>query len=146
MARLDEVRTVAEMAKGFESETAHVKVDVDHCTKTYTRLLQKGIGGILVLRDGHGAIRGGLGYIVAEDLHAPIKMAIETFWFVPPTCRGEGVTIVVAFEEMARINGCGKAAMIHMEDSHPEELELLYRRRKYKLIERHFVKEIEPCQ
>lgn len=101
---------------------------------------------MLVLRDDAGAIRGGLGYIVSEDLHSPTKIAVETFWFVPPECRGEGVKLVVAFEEMARLNGCAKAAMIHMEDSYPKELELLYRRRKYKLIERHYVREILPCQ
>jgi GNAT superfamily N-acetyltransferase len=69
-------------------------------------------------------------------------MAVETFWFVHPDHRGQGLSLLVEFEKWGKREGCQTLAMIHMVDSFPDKLETLYRRRGYKLIEKHYLKEI----
>lgn len=134
---------VLTLAKGFEQESAHILVDVDYCIKTYRSFLLSGIGGMLVLLQDDIPI-GGLGYIIAPDLHMNRQMAIETFWFVLPSQRGGGLLLLAEFEKIAEKSGCSNIAMIHLSDSHPEALEKLYLRRGYKLVEKHYVKEIHP--
>lgn len=143
-ARLDEVRAVTEFMTRFESCTEHVKVDVDHATKTYERIVKSGMGAMLVLFGEDGAIQGGLGCIKAPDLHFPRMIAVETFWYVGEEFRGKGILLFLAFEEWAKRNGCDACAMIHLSDSYPASLEKFYTRNGYKLVESHYVKELKP--
>lgn len=144
-ARIDEVRAVTEYMKQFESCTEHVKVDVDHGTKTYERIVKSGMGAMLVLfDDATGEIRGGLGCVKAPDLAYPRMIAVETFWFVAPEHRGQGLLLFNAFETWAKRNGCDACAMIHLSDSYPESLEKFYTRSGYKLVEKHYIREIRP--
>jgi hypothetical protein len=46
------------------------------------------------------------------------------------------------FEDWAKNNGCDAIAMIYLSDSMPDSLEQLYIRRGFKLVEKHFVKEV----
>ncbi len=69
-------------------------------------------------------------------------IAVETFWFVAPEHRGIGIRLFNAFEKWAKDNQCSKTAMIHLTDSMPERLEQLYLKRGYRLIEKHYVKDL----
>jgi len=142
-ASIEQMIVAVTLAKGFEQETAHVKVDVPYCIKTYTSFIEAGIGGVLALLHD-GKVIGGLGYVVADDLHCPRSLAIETFWFVPPENRGGGMLLLQAFEDVARDLHCDGVAMIHLTDSHPDALEKVYARRGYNLVEKHYVKELLP--
>ncbi len=139
IADISEIRKVAEFMTRFEQATEYVKVNVDHTTKAYENLMSSGASIFFVLEDD-GEMIGGLGAIKYPDLHSGELTAVETFWFVDPQHRGKGLMLLDAFEKWARRQGCKKAAMIHLSDSYPEVLERLYKRRGYKLVEKHFVR------
>ena len=141
-ASLDEVRSVTEFMKNFEGATQFVKVDVDHAVNKYKGMISNGNGHMFILEDDNGKMIGGLGCVVGDDLHFPRKIAIETYWFVHPDNRGEGLSLLRYFEQWAKDNGCDAVAMIHLTDSMPETLDRLYTRRGYKMIERHYIKEV----
>lgn len=142
-ATLAEVPKITILCKAFENETAHVKVDISHSIKSYCKFIDSGVGAMLLLkRDGE--IIGGLGCLHYPDLHSGELTAVETFWFVDPGHRGKGLMLLDEFEKWAARQECTKVAMIHMVDSHPDILEKLYIRRGYKLVEKHFVKEVTP--
>jgi GNAT superfamily N-acetyltransferase len=136
-----EIPKVVDAFKVFEESSDFVKVDRAYAIKTYRKLIESGMGGVLLLED-RGVLHGGLGYIFSVDLHFPRKIAIETFWFVLPQYRGKGVALLNAFEELAVQEGCAQIAMVHLADSFPERLRELYLRRGYELMESHYVKEL----
>jgi GNAT superfamily N-acetyltransferase len=142
-ATIDEIRPITEMATRFENETSHVKVDVEHSVKNYTRFYGQGNGGMIALKTDDGGIVGGLGYVIAPDLHFPRILAVETFWFVLPDFRGEGLKLMLEFEKIAEERGCDCTAMIHLSDSHPAALEKIYRRKGYELVEKHYVRRLK---
>lgn len=127
--------------KAFEQASSHVKVNIEYAAKTYTDMVEKGIAAFFVL-EKDGDIVGGLGAIKCPDLHSGKLMAVETFWFVHPHHRGQGLRLLAEFEVWGKAEGCQTLAMIHMADSYPDRLEALYRRRGYNLAEKHYLKEI----
>ncbi len=142
-ARIDEVRKVAEFMKQFEQHTGFVKVDVNHATKQYERFYATGIGIMIILEDDNtGELYGGIGAIALPDIHCGIMTAVETFWFVSPEHRGQGLKLLKAFEDWGKKMKCKRLALIHLADSYPEILEKIYIRKKYKLVEKHFIREV----
>lgn len=136
-----DVYAVACAMKEFETCTEHVKVDVDYTTGRYVPMVKSGKCAIFMLKDGM-KVCGAIGGIKAEDLHCGEMVAVETFWFVSPDYRGQGLRLLELFEEWAKEEGCKKVAMIHLEDSMPDALKRLYGRRGYRLIESHYVREV----
>lgn len=138
---LKEVKSVIEMAKRFENETAFVPVDIDHATKMYSGLIGSGKGVMIALFKDDKVV-GAIGGICGPDLHYPRTVGIETFWFVIPECRGDGVRLLNFFEQWAKEKGCDYTALVHLADSHPESLKKLYERRGYDLVENHYMRRI----
>jgi len=136
------MRKVTEFMKQFEQASEFVKVDIDHATKTYEGMIDQGIAVVMVLEHEKKLI-GSLGFIVADDLHSGDKMTVETFWFTDPKKRGHGLMLLEVYEEYSKKIGSKKIAMVHMTDSYPERLEKLYIKRGYKLIEKHYVKDLK---
>ena len=137
-----QMEAITRIAFGFEKETAYVKVDFDHAVASYRDFVASGIGGMLALLDDTDTVIGGLGYVIAPDLHYPRTLAVETFWYVDPSSRGGGILLLNAFEALAVELNCDCVAMVHMVDSSPEQLEKLYARRGYEIVEKHYVKEL----
>lgn len=129
------------MARHFSEHTSHVLVDVDHATSIYEEFIDSG-KGVMFYIEKDGEIIGGIGGIFGPDLHFPRSVAVETFWFVLPGYRGEGMKLLSTFEAWAKDNNCSHVAAIHLEDSYPESLEKIYHRRGYALVEKHYLKEI----
>jgi GNAT superfamily N-acetyltransferase len=143
-AGIDEVFYVASFMKRFEECTQFVKVDPKHSERVYKRLINEQRGAMLVMTDETGDINkmvGGLGCVKGEDLHFPRTLAIETFWYVAPEYRGQGMDLIKAFEQWAKNNNCDGCALIHLADSMEDILPKIYKRRGYSLVEQHFVKE-----
>ena len=138
-ATVDEILAVITMAKNFEDHTDFVLVDVEYATKFYVNLIGKD-GGVIFVIKKDGKIVGGIGGLIGPDLHYPRMIAVETFWFVLPEYRGEGMKLLDAFEQWAKENKCDCVAMIHLADSHPKALEKIYKRKGYQLIENHYLK------
>lgn len=132
---------LANLSKGFDLESKFVKTEEDYTRGMYISLMEQGIAHILVIDDG-GVLKGMLAFIVAPDLHENVKVAVESSWFVLPEYRGGGKELMFAFEKKAKELGCQRTAMIHMVDSMPDILENFYLKNGYKLIEKHYVKEI----
>ena len=146
--RLDlEKENMPTIFKGFEQDSKFIKVDLDYSDKTYRDLIGRGVGQIFLLFDDDtGDLVGGLGCIKAPDLHSGDMIAIETFWYVLPQCRNKmlGMELLFTFEQWAKEEGCTKVAMIHLADSAPESLEKLYLTMGYRLLEKHYIKEVQP--
>ena len=137
--KASEIRKVVEFMKQFEQASAFVGVDIEHATKTYEHMVEQGVAVVMVL-EKDGEMIGSLGFIKYPDIHSGEQMIVETFWFADPKKRGYGIKLLNAFENYAREHGINKIAMIHMMDSYPEQLERLYLKRGYRLIEKHYVR------
>lgn len=137
----EDIREVAYMAYNFVNESAHVKVDPEIPAKSYWDMIQNGNAEMMMLMEGDKCV-GGLGCIKYPDLHSGELFAVETFWYVLPDYRGAGITLLERFEQWAKDNNCVKCAMIHLVDSMSSVLERLYKMRGYKLVEKHYVKEL----
>lgn len=141
VSTISEIVAVAEFMTQFEKATSFVKVNVAHTSAAYERMISAGTAVFLVLEES-GKMRGGLGAIKYPDLHDGRMTAVETFWFVAPEFRGQGIKLFDAFEAWSLKNGCEKLAMVHLADSYPDALKRLYLRRGYSLVEEHYVKEV----
>jgi GNAT superfamily N-acetyltransferase len=128
----------------FEKDSQFVKIDPVYAAKTYKNLIETGRGQVFLLCKEDGEVQGALGCIKGPDLHNGEMVAVETFWYVLPEYRGDfgSIQLFLAFEKWAKDQGCVRKAMIHMIDSHPKQLQRLYERRGYKLIEQHYEKEV----
>lgn len=138
----DEAYMVAKFMTKFEKETAFVKVDANHAGNLYKRMIEAGTGHMFILENDEGLMIGGLGCIKAPDLHYNRIMAVETYWYVMPEHRGSGIQLLDYFERWAKDNGCDCTALVHLSDSMPDILEKVYEKRGYKLLEKHYIKEV----
>ena len=140
---INEVNFVTKFMKQFETCTQFVKVDIDYATKVYESLIKENRGAIFILSEDGSLDKmiGAFGCIKGMDLHFPRLLAIETFWYVQPEFRGNGLMLVKYFEKWAKENSCNGVAIIHLADSEEEVLPRVYKRLKYTLVEQHFVKE-----
>jgi GNAT superfamily N-acetyltransferase len=139
-----ECQAIAAFMKRFEEDSKLIRVDVDYTARMHAERIDRGTGVIFLLcDDATGNIQGGLGGICGPSMISDEKIAVETFWYVAPEHRGRGLKLMIAFEEWAKRQGCQKVAMVHLADSHSDELSLLYVRRGYKLIETHFEREVQ---
>jgi len=145
IANREQRSELARLSYEFSNESEFVEVDPVYAAANYDRMSEGGYGGMLALVDD-GVVLGGLGYVIAPDLHFPRKMAVETFWYIRPENRGGGLRLLHAFEKLAADLKCDAVAMIHMVDSHPEALEKLYIHRDYRMMEKHYVKQLKEAQ
>lgn len=148
MATIEEAKEIFALAKQYDGGfSKHVKVDVDYATGVWMKWLANGTGIVFALKKDDRLI-GGLGAIKVPDIHCGLLTAIEIFWFTNPEDRGDGLKLLGAYEKWAENTGCKRVAIIHLEDSFPEVLSRIYKRRGYQLIESHYVREVGgmPCQ
>jgi GNAT superfamily N-acetyltransferase len=148
IATIEEAKDIFALAKQYDGGfSRHVKVDVDYATGVWMKWLSSGVGIVFALKKD-GRLIGGLGAIKLPDIHCGLLTAVETFWFTNPEDRGDGLKLLNAYEKWAEDTGCKRVAIIHLEDSFPEALSRIYKRRGYELVESHYVREIggAPCQ
>lgn len=120
------------------AELANASLNVDLWLKNWTSFIEIGTGVIFVLESGKGML-GGAKY---PDINSGELVAVEFFWYVDPQHRGEGLSLLNAFETWAKTSRCKKVMMVHLVNSMPERLSALYRRRGYSAVETHYCKEI----
>jgi GNAT superfamily N-acetyltransferase len=140
----EEVIKLCHLGRAYQLEySKHVIVDVAICIKNYTSFIESGLGCMFALKID-GKVVGGIAGVAYPDIHSGIMVAVETFWFVDKEYRGHGIKLLGVFEEWAKDQECEKVALIHLSDSFPDVLEKIYARRGYCLVEKHYVKEIQP--
>ena len=143
LARKDELFEIFTTFKAFEQCTEFVLVIPEIPAANYAGFIERGVGGV-ILGEIDGELAGGLGYLIGNDLHCGKKYAVETFWLMLPAYRGKGLLLLDEFERIARAAACDGCAMVHLADSFPSSLERIYGRKKYHLVEKHYVKELRP--
>lgn len=120
----------------------HNTFDVNHTILFWQAFYRAGVGTVFVLEIDYQPV-GMLGAIAASSPHTPDKNATEMFWFVLPNFRGHGILLIEAFEKWAKECGCKYMALCYMESSMPEKLQAVYKRRKYKIAEVSWIREVE---
>lgn len=123
------------MPGGFEPEAFR---------KSYSSLIDIGVGYIIGLFEDDGPIMGALGGMICPALFNFKTMSVESFWYVLPRYRRgrAGLLLFDEFERYSVERGAKLLAMIHLDNLQPESLRKLYVRRGYRLIESHYVKDI----
>lgn len=141
-ANKDTLYEVAKLAKAYETDyTEFVTVDVEYSYRTYLEFIEKGHGCAFVLKINDQVV-GGISGLKFPDINSGIMTAVECFWFVKEEHRGAGLQLLAFFESWAKEQGCKRMALIHLVDSFPDVLEKVYLRRGYRLVEKHYVKEV----
>lgn len=140
-AEASETPTIGAMMKGYEAETAHVKVDVEHAAHTYAEMVRNGSATLFVL-ENNGEMIGGLGCVKNRDVNDGALIAVELYWFVHPDHRGHGLKLLNHFESWATAQKCKRVLMMHLSDSMPETLRSLYERMGFVEVERTYMKEL----
>ena len=106
-------------------------------------LYDHGTGIIIVMEDEDTReFYGALGAIIVHDLYSDTMTATEAFWYVMKRRRGEGTTLLNAFEAFSRQQGCKYTRMIYLQDSMPDAVRGMYERRGYVIAEVSYQKEI----
>jgi len=116
--------------------------DMERFIRLWTDLLTRDIGAIFAFQIGD-AINGAIGGVIYPDAYNGHLIATEMFWFVQEGYRGEGLELYRAFELWARKKKCAEIRMVHLLDSMPGRLAVLYRRWGYEPAEIHYRKELQ---
>jgi GNAT superfamily N-acetyltransferase len=107
----------------------------------WTKLMSIGMGKIFGLFND-GKFVGCLGCLVVNDLNDGEMVASETFWFVDPEFRGQGVKLLIHFMRWAKEIGCSRISMVHLINEHAEKLNDIYVKMGFTQTEVHYIKEL----
>ena len=141
-ATKDDIDKLFHLATQFYDSSKFLKnFNTDCFRKTWTPLLESGVGVIFTLNDGD-AMEGALGGIKHPDINNGEMTATEFFWFVSPNDRGEGLKLLKAFENWAFLAGCKKVIMCLLTDLMPPKVGKVYQRYDYKMAEIHYIKQL----
>jgi hypothetical protein len=128
----------------FEQDSKCITIDREYAQKFYMGMIARGEGQLFLLTDDEGNMQGGLGCIKGPTPHNGKIVAVELFWYTSPENRNTfgAYELLKAYEQWAKDNDCHSCALIHLADSQPERLEKLYLSLGYKLLEKHYIKEV----
>ncbi len=87
-----------------------------------------------------GTIAGMLGHSALDG----VMEAQESFWFVDPNHRGNGLMLLDHYEGWARAMGARRLWMMRLDGLRERALDGLYLRRGYRPTERVFCMEVSP--
>lgn len=137
-----ELARVSEIGKQFfEESNIPGKIDPEVFCKNWKTLIEVGMGKIYGMYSD-GIFIGGLGALLTPDLNDGKKVATEAFWFVSPKFRGAGIKLLLFFLNRAKEIGCERVIMVHLFNSHSEQLSKLYQNLGFQPIEKHYLKNL----
>lgn len=129
------------LACEFYASSAILKrFDMARFVNLWTQLLA-GPAAIFVAEQ-NGVIVGALGGVMYPDTYSDEMIATEFFWFVLQAHRGDGMRLYKAFEQWGKDSGAKQLRMVHLADSEPDRLRMLYGRLGYTPAEMHYMKEV----
>lgn len=138
-ATINDLPRLIQLAEEFADSTQFVKgFKPEYFINSWTQFLSTSIGVIFILDDYAGM----LGAIKYPDINTGRLSALECFWFVSQDKRGNGLELLKEFELWAKDHQCLDIRMVHLSDSMPERLSVLYKRMGYKPVETHYAKEL----
>lgn len=140
----DKLDSITPLAKQFWQEGKLIgNYDESSFISNWTNLIKQDVGRIIGAYRGDKLI-GMFGFVVSKDPNDNVLVSQEMFWFVDPQYRkGEGLLLFNAYEKIVTDIGVKRIGMVHLESIHSEKLEKLYKKRGYKTIEKHYMKEIK---
>jgi GNAT superfamily N-acetyltransferase len=99
---------------------------------------------IIILSMDGDKIAGMIAAVTQEALFHDAKIAVEIGWWVEPEYRRSthNKQLLDAFEFWAKKLNCSHTQMSMMETENAEKIERVYQRRKYKRVERSYLKEL----
>jgi GNAT superfamily N-acetyltransferase len=130
-ATASDVPRLVEMGRRFRSETGYAKVLAENPQKMTELATQLTDLGCLLVSERAGELVGMLGFLVFPHFMSGEVTATETFWWVEPEHRGEGIKLLREAEKTARTYGAEKMAMIAPDD----RVANLYKRLGYEFVE-----------
>jgi len=142
-AETSDLDSLEPLATEFYSQSQFLTgFDMARFKRCWTELIEGGAGTIFLLIDDRGEIAGLLGGMKYPELYSGTPIATEFFWYVQEGLRGQGMKLYRAFEDWARNRKCSQIRMVHLMDSMPDKLNVVYRRLGYEPAELHYVKDL----
>lgn len=130
-----EVFLLAPIGRRFFAEAGEVGIfNASGFEESIGQMIEVGIGVVYVLEDESG-VYGAIGGAKIQDIYTGNLIAMELFWYMDSEKRGEGMTLLSAFERWAKGQGCTKIRMVHLSDLMPDTLRIVYERRGYREVE-----------
>lgn len=83
---------------------------------------------------------GALGAVCVAEWATGDVVAMEQFWFVLREHRFHGLKLLDFYEAEAQRRGCVRAYMVHLNNLQADQLDRLFARRGYALVEKVFTK------
>lgn len=140
----DEVPLLVPFAAAFfEEQKLPGKVVPEVFVSNWQKWIQLNMG-IVLGSFNDDTLTGTIGGIVYPDPNDGETVAGEMFWYVPPEKRAgsEGIRLFTEFEKTAKSQGAKRITMIHLERNNGKILGAFYRKRGYRPIETHYIKEL----
>ncbi len=145
-AKLTDTSQIIELIYEFHKESLHeynFAFNKDTVLRTIRQIVTSNIAFV---SDEDERISG----VIAGVIHSSIfdysqTVAYELVWFVSkPYRRGRtGMSLLKAFEQHCELMGASKIVMKHMENLNATDMNQLYERKKYKLMELEYIKDIK---
>lgn len=98
-------------------------------------------GAFLMIVDG--VAQGILSGIITKSMLNDRTIFQEVMWYVNEGFRGQGVKLLMEVEKLLKLQGVSIMIMAVLENSKTEKLKKLYTVMGYKLMESHFVRNLE---
>lgn len=119
------------------------KLNFEYWSNEWKSLIERYIGEIFVY-EVDGKINGILGGLFWNCSMTADLEALEGFWFVKDEYRGGvgAVKLLRAFEDEAQKRGCKRIKMVHLMSVNPQDVEKLYIKMGYNMLQVSYVKEL----
>lgn len=117
--------------KGFNPEKS---------INSFINLVSSGVGYIIGYFNGEGVLKGGLVFIITPDFFTNDILAQELCWFVSKGSRGAGIKLLKEYERLAKEKGANQIALCHMVGYQDEQLDRVYNKFGYTLVDKIFRK------
>lgn len=146
-AILDDLPALARIGRKFYEE-AELPGEYSEAqfVRSWTFLLGRGVGVILMAENGDGPPVGAVAALASPSLYVEGRTCLdEAFWYVDPDRRG-GMTAMRLFramEDFAKSSGVHDQGFVHLEKLQPATLKEVYERRGFKMVETHYRKELQ---
>lgn len=114
----------------------------EHYVETLSSYTKDGRGFVLA-RVEDGVLHGALGAVIYPDFATGELTAVELFFFVLAAYRGTlGLRLMDVFEKESKRRGARRLFLMHLLTEGSCNLERVYRKKGYKLVEHIYAKEL----
>lgn len=140
---LKDVPGIVRLSEYFFEESISeygLKLDNQTIIETITNYITNLI--VIVVEDGVDVLGVVGGIVMPSIFDKSQRIGQETMWYVDKDCRKGmiGVRLIKAFEKECQAKGADLVIMVHMGNLNADILDRYYKKRKYKLLEKQYIK------